>query len=310
MIFKKPSIVALGFVAITGFTVLLNHGEGDPSPVVNHEGEASQTRRSDKKSEVTSAEIREERAAGVAREELVRETKGKQLAFWSRNASAGFQLSLKNLLADLNLSAEETAGVKEIFARRETELAGLLDVMHSGEAADDMELLRRICALLRNKGLREDLAGVLSPRELAAFEANEARRERETIEARAYRDMADINAVVLFTDAQKQQALAALMKNAPARVEKEADTRAFMTLNYGQMLTDVDSSNIRGLANMVGAGLNGEMPAVGIDSLEYQHWARANKAERIEHELAVMKPILDEEQFARYREHLEAEPAW
>jgi hypothetical protein len=217
---------------------------------------------------------------------------------------------LKTLLADLNLSAEETTGVKEIFARREAELAGLLADMHAGEAADDMELLRQICALLRNKGLREDLAGVLSVRNLASFDANEANRERETIEARAYRDMADINAVVLLTEAQKQQALAALMKSAPARVEKEADTRAFMTLNYGQMLTDVDSSSIRGLANMVSAGLNDEVPAVEIDSSHYQQWTQANKAERIGHELSILQSILDEDQLARYREHLEAEPAW
>lgn len=310
MISKKRSIVGLGFVTITGLTVLLNQGESDPSPVANHESEASQTRGSDRKSEVTSAEIQEERVARVAREELVRETKGKQLAFWSRNASAGFQLSLKNLLADLNLSVEETTGVKEIFARREGELAGLLAEMHSGEAADDMELLRQICALLRNKGLREDLAEVLSPRNLASFDANEARRERETIEARAYRDMADINAVVLLTDVQKRQALAALMKSASAKVEQEADARAFMTLDYGRMLADVDSSSIRGLANLVSAGLNGEMPAVNIDSSPYRQWTRANKTERIEHELSVLKPILDEEQLARYRQHLEAEPAW
>jgi hypothetical protein len=123
----------------------------------------------------------------------VREVKQKQLAFWSQNASAGLDLAKKRLVADLNLSAEEAAELRKIFARREAELAGLLARMHSGEAADDMELFRKICALLRNKGLREDLVGVLSPPKLATFDANEANRERETIEARAYRDMADLN---------------------------------------------------------------------------------------------------------------------
>ena len=310
MSFKKRSILAFSLVAITAFTVLFNHGERDPSPVTNSGADANQARKSDRRTEGTSAEPKEARVARRAREDLVQAVKEKQLAFWSQNASAGFDLSLKNLLADLDLSAEETTGVKDIFARREAELAGFLAAMHAGEAADDMELLRQICALLRNKGLREDLAGVLSPRSLASFDANEANRERNTIEARAYRDMADINAVVLLTDTQKQQALAALMKNAPARVEHEADTRAFMTLNYGQMLTDVDSSSIRGLANMVSAGLGEKMPEVDIDSSHYQQWTQANKKERIEHELSLLQPILDEDQLARYREHLEAEPAW
>jgi hypothetical protein len=307
---KKLSIIALGLVAIAAFIVLFNYLKDDSSPVMNAGTEASPTRNSDRKREGNSTEFKEERLARVAREELVREVKQKQLAFWLKNASAGLAQSKKNLVADLKLSPEEAAEVEEIFARREAELAGLLAAMHSGEAADDMEHFRKICGLLRNKGLREDLAGVLSAEKLATFDANEANRERETIEARAYRDMADINAVVLLTDTQKQLALAALMKNAPAKVEQEADSRAFMTLNYGQMLADVDSSSIRGLANMVSAGLEEEMPDVDIDGAQYQQWTQVNKSERIEHELSVLKPILDKDQLVRYREHLEAEPAW
>jgi hypothetical protein len=307
---RTATIIALSLAVIAAFIALFKYLKEDPSPARNVGTESSQTRSSDRQQEGISTESKEERLARAAREELVRKVKQKQLAFWSQNASAGLAQAKKNLTADLNLSAEEAAEVEKVFARRETELGGLLARMHSGEAADDTEHFRRICAFLRNKGLREDLVGVLSPQKLASFDANEANRGRETIEARAYRDMADINAVVLLTDSQKQQAFAALMKSAPARVEMEADTRAFMTLNYGQMLTDVDSSSIRGLANMVSAGLNYEMPAVEIDSSQYQQWTQANKAERIEHELSILQPVLDEDQLARYREHLEAEPAW
>jgi hypothetical protein len=307
---RTPTIIALSLAVIAAFIALFNYLKDDPSPAMDAVAEASQARNSDRRSEVDSAETREERLARAAREELVREVKEKQLTFWTNNASAGFALSLRNLVADLNLSAEETAEVEVVFARRETELGGLLARMHSGEAADDGETMREICGLFRNKGLREDLAGILSAEKLATFDANEANRERETIEARAYREMADINAVILLTDNQKQPVLAALMKSAPARVEQEADARAFMTLHYGQMLTDVDSSSIRGLANMVSAGLNYEMPAVEIDSSHYQQWTQANKAERIGHELSILQPILDEDQITRYREHLEAEPAW
>ena len=307
---RTASIIALSLAVIAAFIALFNYLKDDPSPAMDAVAEASQARNSDRRSEVDSTESREERLARAAREELVREVKEKQLTFWTNNASAGFALSLKNLVVDLNLSAEETAEVEVVFARRETELGGLLARMHSGEAADDVETMREICGLLRNKGLREDLAGILSAEKLATFDANEANRERETIEAHAYREMADINAVILLTDNQKQPVLAALMRSAPARVEHEADARAFMTLNYGQMLTDVDSSSIRGLVNMVSAGLNDEMPAVEIDSSHYQQWTQANKAERIGHELSILQPILDEDQITRYRAHLEAEPAW
>ena len=305
---KKSSIIALSLVAIAALIVLFNNLKDDPSPAMGSGTAASPTRNSDRKREGNPKESREERLAREAREEMVREVAQQQLTFWSQNASAGLALSKKNLVADLDLSGEEVVEVEKIFARRDTELAGLLARMHSGEAGDDVETMRKICGLLRNKGLREDLAGVLSAEKLATFEANEANRERETIEARAYRDMADINAVVPLTDEQKQQVLAALMKSAPATVEHEADARAFMTLNYGQMLTDVDSSSIRGLANMVSAGLKNEMP--DFESPQYRQWAQENKTQRINNGLTALQHILNETQLTRYREHLEAEPAW
>ncbi len=307
---RNASIIVLSLVAIAALMVLFNKRKDDPSPAMNAGTASSPTRNSQQKRESNSKESREERLARVAREEMVREVKQKQLTFWTKNASAGLTQSKKNLVADLNLSAEEAAGVEKIFARRDTELAGLLAKMHSGEAAHDVETMREICALLRNKSLREDLAGILSPEKLATFDANEATRERETIEARAYRDMAAINDVVSLTDAQKQQALAALMKNAPANVEQEADARAFMTLHYGQMLTDVDSSSIRGMSNMFDAALKYELPADGLDNPSYQQWTEDNKTQRINNSLSALQNVLDEKQLARYREHLEAEPAW
>jgi hypothetical protein len=307
---RTASIIVLGLVAIAALMVLFKKLKDDTSSAMDAGTVASLTQNSERKRESNSKESQEERLTRVAREEMVQEVKQKQLTFWTKNASAGLTQSKKNLVADLNLSAEEAAGVEKIFDRRDTELAGLLAKMHSGEAAHDVETMRKICGLLRNKGLREDLAGILSPEKLATFDANEATRERETIEARAYRDMAVINDVVSLTNSQKQQALAALMKNAPANVEQEADARAFMTLHYGQMLTDVDSSAIRGMSNMLDAALKYELPADDTTSPPYQQWTQDNKTQRINNSLSALQPILDEKQLARYREHLEAEPAW
>lgn len=304
---RTSVIIALYLAVIAGFVVFSQLLKNELPPSADAGSENSHAPHSDRKRENNPAE---ERKARVAREEVLREEKQKQLTFWSQNASAGLTQAKTNLVEDLELSAREAMAVEIIFSRRELELSELLAKMLSGEAADDMAQFRKICALLRNKGLREELAGVLSPQKLTDFDTHEATRERESIEARAYRDMADLNAVVLLTDSQKQQALAALIRTAPEKMEHEADTRAFMTLNYGQMLADVDSSSIRGLANMVSAGLNDEMPDVEIESSQYQQWAQKNKTERIENELSALKNILDENQLARYREHLEAEATW
>ena len=307
---KTSVVIALCLVAVAGFVVFSKHLKNDSSPTTEAASANGNAGNSDRKREKNPTESAEERKARGAREEVLREARQKQLTFWSQNASAGLAQAKNNLVEDLELSAKEAMAVELIFARREAELSELLAKMLSGEAADDMKQFREICDLLRNKGLREDLAGVLSPQKVASFDTNESTREQEIIEARAYRDMADLNAVVLLTDSQKQQALAALILNAPVKMEHEADTRAFMTLNYGQMLADVDSSSIRGLANLVRAGLNNEMPDANIENSQYQQWTKTNKTERIENELAALKSILDEKQLARYREHLEAEPPW
>ena len=220
---RKLSLIALSLVAIAASVALIHHLNQTPSPAVNQGEIPIQPRQSPGKHKGSSSL--------PATESLTQDAKQTQLDLWSKNGSAGLALSLKNLIADLQLSPEETAAVKQIFARRESELTALLTAMYSGEAADDRQQFMKICALLRNKGLRNDLASVLSASNLAAFDANEANRQRQSIEARAYRDMADINSVVLLSDSQKQQALAALINKAPDKVEHEADTRAFLTLN-------------------------------------------------------------------------------
>lgn len=300
---QKPSlIVGLSLMAFAVVMVLFLQKKED-APPAESPNQTNHTRISQRQEAGLTPHSPRERKEIDDMAQLERK---KMTALWIENASASFALTKNFLIVDLSLSAQEVAELDQIFSRRESQLAGLLN----GEAADDIESIRKICAILRNKGLREDLAGMLTPEKLAAFDANEATRERETIEARAYRDMAEINDLVSLTDSQKQQALAALLKSAPAHVEQEADTRAFLTLHYGQMLTDADSSAIRGMANMLDAALKYEMPADPYGSQPYQQWTQDKKTQRINSSLSALENTLDEEQLTRYRDYLETEPAW
>lgn len=253
------------------------------------------------------SEAKKERLASA---EIARFEQDNLTAFWSKNATYGFRQTMKHLVEDLKLDAGQSAKLEMIFTDREKELEALLARETSVEAGADQKAFKKICALLRNKGLREDLAGILTAQQLQDFDEKEATRLRQTIEARAYRDMADINAVILLTDAQKQQLLAALMASAHERAEQEADGRAFMSLHYGQMAIDVDPSSIRGLTNLAHEALTTNNFNGDIDSPQYQESANAKKAERIESEISTLRDVLDENQLARYREHLEKEMAW
>jgi hypothetical protein len=310
MIPRNRSLIALGLVAIAAFSALFHHLNHIPSPAINPGTIPSQPQHTPAKHDGTSTKPANELETNPASAALAQEAKQKQLALWSKNASAGLALSLNNLIADLPLSTEETAALTQIFARRDAELTSLLSAMLSGNATNDSQLFTSICALLRNKGLRQDLAGVLSASNLAAFDSNEANRQHQSIEARAYRDMADINSVVLLSDSQKQQALAALIRQAPEKVEHEADTRAFLTLHYGQSLTDIDPASIRGLTTLANQLSSNPHATLDIDSPQFRQSSATTKADRIARDLSTLQNILDEQQLARYREHLESEPAW
>lgn len=302
---KRSIIIALGVVSVAvGLTLYNKKAEGRSPAETN--AQPSQTRGPQRQDEGQESHSRQEREM---RKDSARLEREKMIAHWTANASAGLALSKRYLIADLGPTTEEAAELEKIFARREAELAALLKIS-AEDTGDDTETMRRICAQLRNQGLRDDLAGILSPEKLATFDANEATRVRETNEARAYRDMAEINGVVPLSDTQKQLVLAALISNAPAKVGHEADARALMTLHYGLALADIDPSGIRGLSNMVSASLNYEIPTSDTGSAQYEQWTRENKSRRIESELAALRDILDETQLARYRAHLETELPW
>lgn len=298
---KKSSIIALCLVGIAVGIGLLNRmGNGDPS---TPDGIAAEGRRH-------PMETREDRKEREAREALALVERDKVTSLWMGRASDGFGQTKRHLVTDLGIDAETSGEVEKVFAKRERELASLLAAMTSGEAGDDREIFSKICALIRNKGLREDLAGVLSKEQLAAFDAREAKRGRETVEARAYRDMADINAVVQLTDSQKQEVLGALMQQAPRKLEQEADARAFMSLTFGPLAAEMESSAFRGLTNMVAETMKEGSADIDIYGVEYRKLVEEQKAERIGNELSSLRHILNETQLTRYREHLEAEPGW
>ena len=223
------------------------------------------------------------------------------------NGALSLKQAKDHLVADLELATHEVTAVEKIFDRREAKLAELIDRMNSAEDDSANSIVKEICAVIRNKGLREDLAGILADGQLKTFDQREAKRHQDTVEARAYRDMAEVNAVVTLSEEQKPKLLAALMEKAEERVEKEADARAFMSLTYGSLAAEMDSSHVRGLANMMNPEADKE-PNFQYGSAEHQQWMMDNNTERIADELSTVRDILDEDQLVRYRAHLEAEP--
>lgn len=306
---KLPSFIALCLVIVTGSIAIMNREKNDDSQSPDVRAQQDTPRISNRERGTspnnnlnweTKEELTEMEKLGIIERDKMTE-------MWLKSAATGFRQTEKNLETDLQLTTAQAGKVEAIFARREKELAGLLS-MNSSKAGNNQEIMGKICPLIRNKGLRDDLQGVLSVAQLKTFDEQEAKHEQEMIEARAYRDLAEVNAVVPLTDSQKQEVLEALGEQAAEKVEDEADARAFMALMYGGLAAEMDSSVLQGLSHMLNSNpsqtLNFE-----LGSPEYEQWALEQRAERIKTELAPLQKILNEDQLTRYRRHLEKKPA-
>ena len=308
---KSACIFALGLMVTAGGLVWIRmRDEVDPA-ASGLAVETPASKVSDRDESLPAGRPGAERAVEPGRELTARGNaavveRDRQGGGWIETAAEGFERTSKHLVTDLGLSAVQAEGLEEVFVRREKELENLLAGTTSGEKEDEGEIVRRIGALLRNKGLRDDLVGVLSPQQLVAFDASQAKQKRETIEARGYRDLAEVNAVVRLKDHQKQEVLEALLKHAPEKVEKEADARAFMSLTYGSLAADMNPADIRGLVNIMNMDPTRDQN-LEYGSMERQQWLEKQKAERIGNEISALQGILDEDQLARYRQHLESQ---
>jgi hypothetical protein len=295
----KPRITPVIVAAcLTAFAagIVWNRMRGDDSPAADGAVESRAGKASQRETSQPAGESATGPEAAAVGEPDRRVVQGLE------TASRGFEGTSRQLVADFGLSAAQAGRLKEVFNRREEQLEALL----AGEAGEAPGAVGRICELIRNKGLRDDLVGILSPQQLAAYDENEEKRGRENAEARAYRDMAEVSSVVRLTDDQKQAVLGALKRVAPEKLEKEADARAFVSLFYGPMASGMSPADIRSVANMINIDPTG---TGNFDPGSMEHLRRIEqwKAERIDHEIAALRGVLDEDQLARYREHLEKE---
>ncbi len=320
--FKRQAMVLAALFGVGTWYVLTREAEpsrdgtqqaGSEVRGISETGQVSEERVTGNKRSERKADSQSDRkrAAGrsakmAAMEEAAKIGRDHMIALWVKSTSDAFAKTSRNLMTDLSLSTAQAAKVEALFARQLDELASMLASLTSDEAEDPHETLRQITALLRNKGLRDGLVKILSSGQLAAYDAAQAKRQRETTEAKTNRDMDAINAVLTLTDSQKKQVLGVLSERAAEKVEQEEDARAFMSLSYGAMAADMDVSNFQGLASMLNADLADE-PGSAYGSTEYFQWKAKQRAERIEIELSPLRYILNESQLARYRGHLEKE---
>ena len=212
---------------------------------------------------------------------------------------------LEDLTAGLGLGEAEVAGLKKVLDRRLKDFRASLDPEAAPGAAPDereKEMITRAGGLIRGAGLREDLAGVLSDEQLAAFDEREEKTRQSLVESLAYRELAMIAPVLNLKEEQKNRAFELLQTSSAENLRQSADARAFMALMQNKTSTQVDFTSMAD-ADFFHEIMDGPN-ALPPDSPEFKKRITEFVTTQTSKQVELLSPVLDPAQRKRYHDHL------
>lgn len=212
---------------------------------------------------------------------------------------------LKDLTADLGLDDPQVAGLKKVLDDRLKAFRASLDPQASPGAAPEQrekEMIAKAGGLIRGAGLREDLAGVLSEEQLAAFDEREEKIRQSQVESLAYRELAKIAPVLNLKEDQKDRVFELLQTSSSEKLEADGDARAFMALMQNQAPGKMDLTDVAE-ANFLYEVMDGPN-ALDPDSPEFKKRILEVVGRQIRRQVELLGPVLDQSQRQRYHDHL------
>lgn len=211
----------------------------------------------------------------------------------------------ENLLADLarklNLNEEQKGHLAKVLDGRMEEIRRK---MKKGKEEKGEFQMKEIGALIRGEGMRESIAVFLSDKQLSAYDSHKKEEWSRQVESRAYKDLAQINSILELNEAQKDQVYEILYEDAGTKMEANRDVQAFMGMLSGQMGVGIDVGD-DGVADMMELTVMLESEG-DLDENEIMRQMQERRTTRNAEKIDRMKPILDDQQLERYREHLES----
>jgi L-asparaginase II len=166
----------------------------------------------------------------------------------------------------------------------------------------EAEMIKKAGGLIRGAGLREDLAGVVSEKQLAAFDGREEEIRQSQVDSLAYRELAKIAPVLNLKEDQKDRIFELLQASSSEKLKVDGDARAFMALMQNQApgkmeLTDPAEAVF---FHEVMDGPN----ALAPDSPEFKKRIMEFVGGRTRKQVELLAPVLDPGQKQRYHDHL------
>lgn len=223
---------------------------------------------------------------------------------FARRLSVKHERLLKDLIDDLGLSAAQSGSLKEVLDARLKHFRAALDIDPEvgGQSGAEMAMLTKAGGIIRGVGLREELVGVLSDDQLAAFDQHEVKAWQTQVESLTYRELSKLTPVLNLTEDQKDRTFELLQTSSAATLKESADIRAFMALQAGKSPAAMELTDLEEASFLAGA-FEGPTPT-SPDSPEFKERILDVVGRQIRGKVGTLAPVLDEGQEKRYTEHL------
>jgi RNA polymerase sigma factor (sigma-70 family) len=313
MSIAKISAIAAGVVVIGGTIALLNSGDKTPpetvsnsSPSSSAPGTPSTTQAPDKT--VTTSTGGKATPAADAKPYSANEELAKLEAMsphpsqdeMARRLSVKHEQLLKDLITELSLSDAQVASMKTILDARVKTFRASLDKNAGPDA--EKEMVTKAGSLIRGTGLRDELAGTLSDKQLTAFDEREKKAQQSQVESLSYLELSKLTPVLKLTEDQKDKVFELLQTSSAENLKQSSDARAFMALMQNKTTTQLDFTSMAD-ADFFHEIMDGPN-ALPPDSPEFKKRIIEFVTTQTNKQVELLAPVLDPAQKQRYHDHL------
>lgn len=217
---------------------------------------------------------------------------------------AKHEAQVQKLVDRLGLSEAQADQLRAYFEKNRADLAAM------GEGPEDWSRIKELTGKLRGDGLEEALAGILTEEQAAAYQEMKERDRQNQVEAKALRDLAQIQGVLDLSAEQKDQVYGLLHEDASTNLEKNSDANVIVSSFTEGLGINVEPGDL-GIASVIQVQIDrasdGEQPSE--NPADWMQVVQENRQREIDQKVERLSPVLDDQQEAAYRAHLESQGA-
>ena len=314
MSIAKITSIAAGILVLGAAVVVLNSSdETEPETVSTAQSPASSPKPTPQPSEttvasrdgitgskLTTAEPEEPYSANEELAKLEAMSPHPSQDEMARRLSVKHEKLLKDLTTELGLSDAQAASLESILDARVKVFRASLEKNAWPDA--EKEMITKAGSLIRGAGLRDELASILTDKQITAFEEREKRALQSQAESLSYIELSKLTPVLKLSEEQKDKVFELLQTSSAENLKESADPRAFMGLMQNKTPTQVDFTTMADADFFyeIMDGPNAPPP----DSPEFKKRIIDFVTTQTSKQVELLAPVLDPAQKQRYHDHL------